>query len=551
MEHGPKGGTERGGPLLAQPDRISGEQSARSPGPTSDGQPTEAPPTSVLFPDHTSERHEERATPEFFADLRLDEVVARLIAHREEYDLAPLFHTPLLDHASLLYRQEVLRDLEKPPVRAAVDAFAGRMRSMRDNRDTEAKAYYPREKQRWRLAAAEAYADATEGLAHVLASCDLESAGLRQFRSALLDHVRAPRFTELAREAREIASRLASVRFGMLVGDGSVRVQRYQGEADYSVAVEETFRKFAEGESAELQLEPEPPAGLSHVDAAILDRVALLEPELFQRLAEFSIRHDTFAARLLRDFDREVQFYLAWLDLVRPLRDAGLPFCYPALSDGRGEVGVVEAFDLALADRLHREKGDVVLNDFSLRGPERILVVTGPNQGGKTTFARMVGQLHHLVRLGVPIPGRRAKLFVCDRIFTHFEREEHVATLRGKLEDDLVRIHRSLEQATSDSLVIMNEIFSSTTAQDALFLAREILGRISHRDLLCVCVTFLDELATLDGKTVSVVGEIDPDDPSVRTYKLHRRAPNGLAYALALAQKHGLTYDALIQRIGS
>ncbi len=530
---------------------FAGEQSTRPPASGSNEQPPDASLPSVLFLDPTRERHEQRATPEFFTDLRLDQIVARLVADREEYDLAPFIHTPLLDQASILYRQEVMRDLEKPPVRAAVDAFAGRMRSMRAHRGTEAKAYYPREKQRWLLAAAEAYADAEEGLARDLDSCDLESTGLRRFRSALLDHVRAPAFTALVSETRQLASGLASIRFGMLVRDASVRVQQYQGEADYSVAVEETFRKFAEGEPVELQLEPEPPAGLSHVDAAILDRVALLEPELFQHLAEFSTRHDTFAIRLLRDFDREVQFYLAWLDLVRSLRDAGLPFCYPALSDGRGDVGVVEAFDLALADRLHREKGNVVLNDFFLRGPERILVVTGPNQGGKTTFARMVGQLHHLARLGVLIPGRRGTLFVCDRIFTHFEREEDVATLHGKLEDDLVRIHGSLQQATSDSLVIMNEIFSSTTALDALFLAREILERISRLDLLCVCVTFLDELATLDAKTVSIVGEIDPNDPSVRTYKLDRRPPNGLAYALALAQKHGLTYDALIRRIGS
>lgn len=529
----------------------AGEQSTSRPEPTSDEQPTGAPLPSVLFLDPTRERHEQRATPEFFSDLRLDQVIARLVADREEYDLAPFFHTPLVDHASILYRQEAMRDLEKQPVRAAVDAFAGRMRSMRAHRDTEAKAYYPREKQRWRLAAAEAYADAAERLAHDLASCDLESAGLRRFRSALLDHVRAPAFTALVSETRQLASGLASVRFGMLVRDASVRVQQYQGEADYSVAVEETFRKFTEGEAVELQLEPEPPAGLSHVDAAIVDRVALLEPELFQRLAEFSARHDAFATRLLRDFDREVHFYLAWLDLVQPLREAGLRFCYPTLSDGRGDVWVVEAFDLALADHLHREKGDIVLNDFSLRGPERILVVTGPNQGGKTTFARMVGQLHHLARLGLLMPGRRAALFVCDQIFTHFEREEDVATLRGKLEDDLVRIHATLQQATSDSLVIMNEIFSSTTAQDALFLAREILERISRLDLLCVCVTFLDELATLDAKTVSIVGEIDPSDPSVRTYKLDRRPPNGLAYALALARKRGLTYDALIRRIGS
>jgi DNA mismatch repair protein MutS len=507
---------------------------------------------SILFENsHDRLKKETADAPGFFSDLNLDQIIDAVTAGRQDYNLKPFFYTSLNDVDTIKYRQEVARDLESETLLASIKSFAQEMIVMRRYLAMIEKLHYKYHKEGWFLEAVIVYCDAVNRLAHDLSQAKLKSRGLSAFRDYISNYAESDGFSSLLAETKKLKVGLSTVKYCVLIDGGRVKVRKYEAEIDYSTDVEQTFERFKQGAVKDYKTELAIGAGMNHVEAKILDFVAKLYPDLFSRLDDFCTKNADYQNETLAVFDREIQFYVAYLEYVAKTKRAGLKFCYPQIVDRSKEVYDHEGFDLALAHKLIAGNSPVVCNDFYLKGKERILVVSGPNQGGKTTFARTFGQLHYLAGLGCPVPGREAQLFLCDRLFTHFEKEENIQNLRGKLQDDLVRIHHILDRATPNSIVIMNEIFTSTALKDGIFLSQKVMEKIIRLDLLCVWVTFIDEMASISEKTVSMVSTIVPENPAWRTFKIVRRPADGLAYATAIAEKYRLTYRQLRERLNS
>jgi len=535
----------------------------------------------ILGPTHYVEYPRDAPTPvpDYASDLHLDQVLTAMLQLRPQFTLAHLFWQLPRTVEEVRWRQEVLQDLQRSEIRSCVEEFSASCAEMNRAWAQQAKSHNLHQQRAWQLHAALVYLRAVNSFRTQLQSANPRSSGLGQLFEWIKDYCASQAFADLERDAKQVLALLQDVRYVLRIKGLSVRVSRPADEANLEALIEETFSRFAhdtsltklettrDTENSLLDQEPLsastglrvlstdwelPPVQansgwMSYVETRILDLVAQLFPEPFRALEKFSSRWPRFRDQVLMDFEREVQLYLAYLDLVTRLQDTGNHFCYPTFATNTRSLKAKESYDISLAWELGKNGQHPVPNSFHLENNECILLVTGPNHGGKTSFARAIGQLHHLGMLGFPVPGLKAEISFTDRIFTHFERKETNERFTGKLKEDLVRIHNALDSATSSSIMILNETFSSTSVADARYLASRVIHTMLQKRIRGAYVTFLDELVNISDQMVSMVALVDPHDPTKRTYRLERRSPMGMAYALVLAERYGLTRESIMK----
>jgi DNA mismatch repair ATPase MutS len=259
-------------------------------------------------------------------------------------------------------------------------------------------------------------------------------------------------------------------------------------------------------------------------------------------------------------------FYLGAVRFIRRLQGQGLSMCRPQIApsgERRCEVRAAYNVHLALRRSVTEDGGapGVVRNDIRI-GPEgHILILTGPNRGGKTTYIQGVGIVHLLAQAGCYVPGTQAIISPLDHLFTHFPLEEQAELGTGRLGEEAMRLAKIFEQVTRRSLVLLNETLSSTSFSESLYLAQDIVRILRRVGARAIYSTHLHELANRvdelndsvpgDSAIVSVVSSAvetasqGAGDEIVRTYKVEARPPLGQSYAREIAARHGISYQQL------
>jgi hypothetical protein len=188
----------------------------------------------------------------------------------------------------------------------------------------------------------------------------------------------------------------------------------------------------------------------------------------------------------------ELGFYVGCLNLYSRLSEKGEPTCLPTPDPlGRPMLSARGLYDVCLT--LH-VPGRVVGNDVDALD-RSLVMVTGANQGGKSTFLRSVGLAQLMMQCGMYVAAESFRSDVRDGIFTHYKREEDATMRSGKLDEELHRMSTIIDQIRPGSLLLCNESFASTNEREGSEIARQVVRELVAAGVKVVFVTHLFDLA--------------------------------------------------------
>lgn len=243
----------------------------------------------------------------------------------------------------------------------------------------------------------------------------------------------------------------------------------------------------------------------------------------------------------------EWQFVTACTDALFKLRAAGQSFCKPIFADADS---VKDLYHPMLA--ISSKETYVVKNDLEFDS-DRIYILTGPNQGGKSIFTKSVGVLYAMLHLGLPLPASHAEICPVDGIFTHFiDNNNERAYKNGRLAGECEAIQKINRKITDKSIFLFDEALSSTSADEAIVLAREILLAYSSIGIKGIYTTHLHGLCELESseqkgrsKICNLSAELNESSHS-RTYRIKKGGRYGQSYAMDIAKNYHLTREDIL-----
>lgn len=234
---------------------------------------------------------------------------------------------------------------------------------------------------------------------------------------------------------------------------------------------------------------------------------------------------------------RELAFYLGAMRLNARIDELGLPLVFPQAQPVQGGICEVRGlYDINLA----LQSGHAVVGNDLVMSGKALVLVTGANQGGKSTFLRSFGTAQLLMQAGLCVPASQFSASVCTGVFTHFRREEDRDLRSGKLNEELSRMSELIGHLRPNTLLLMNESFAATNEREGSEIAAEILRALGEHGVRVIFVTHLYAFASAryaERRADTLFLRAQRESDGGRTFRLEEGEPLPTAYGQDLYQR--------------
>ena len=479
--------------------------------------------------------------PAYFKDLNLDQVINKIVLEDNDRLLTETFYELLQDRDEILYRQDIFRDLEHEKAYQSILNLQSCISQVYRIREHAANANHPLQYQKYMLDAMNLYYDGMIGFIEETAYI-FKSAGLTRLHSLLTAYAASYTFLELREKSRVLKEKIEGIRYHLTLLPDRILFHFGGNENDFSRKVKDTFLPDKKDSNEFIFFRQ---VTLTDLELKFADLLYKKEKSLFTEASDFTAAYSDFIDPVTARIHRELKFYTSCHTYLTSLKSKHFFFCYPIILEERN-IELKGVYDIAMASG--SKDSEIITNDLTLEESHNGAWITGANQGGKTTFARSLGQAAYFSLLGMPVPGSYARLPLFKGIFTHFCAEENAGTDNGKLKEELLHIKDMLTYTSgSNNLFILNELFSSTTTSDAFDMSFKLVSQLTELKSTVICVTHVPSLAASCKDMLSLGTEIDNHENNRRTYRIIPKPPELTAYAADIAGKCCLTFHQITE----
>ena len=294
--------------------------------------------------------------------------------------------------------------------------------------------------------------------------------------------------------------------------------------------------------------------GSANVPRQMDSAASMLTSRISRKLKDTLGKYMNVSVREIAGLIPELVFYTRWAEYIENRKKEGWVFTKPQVRKERDGAAGMAAEGLYNLKLVATEKpGNVVPNDLAFDARRRVFVLTGANCGGKTTVTQAVGQLFILAQSGISVPAKSFRYDPADAVLTHFPADEDKTLDLGRLGEECRRFRELFVQSTPESLILLNETFSTTSFEEGYFIAADAVRAILDRGTRTIYNTHMHKLAgdldtvintgDREGKAISLVAETREGKHS---FRVTEAPPEGRSFAHEIAEKYGVTYESLM-----